>query len=69
MGSIPGLRRSPEEGNGNLLQYCPENAMDKGAWWATVHEVTKSRIQLKQLSTAQGKLGLKLSPCWLPYLE
>ena len=33
--SIPGLGRSPEEGNGNLLQYsCLENPMDRGAWWA-----------------------------------
>ena len=44
-GSIPGLRRSPGEGNGNLLQYsCLENPMDKGDWWATVHGVTNNRI-------------------------
>ena len=42
-GSIPGSGRSPGEGNGNLLQYsCLENSMDGGAWWATVHGVTKS---------------------------
>ena len=36
-GSIPGLGRSPGEGNGNPLQYsCLENPMGKGAWWATV---------------------------------
>ena len=41
-GSIPGLGRSPGEGNGNTLQYsCLENLMDRGAWWATVHGVTK----------------------------
>ena len=35
MGSIPGLGRSPGEGNGNPLQYyCLGNLMDKGAWWA-----------------------------------
>ena len=46
-GSIPGLGGSPGEGNGNPLQYsCPENLMDRGAWWATVHRVTKSRTQL-----------------------
>ena len=40
--SIPGLGRSPGEGNG--LQYsCLENSMDRGAWWATVHGVAKSR--------------------------
>ena len=39
-GLIPGLGRSPEGGNGNLLQYsCLENAMDRGAWRATVHGV------------------------------
>ena len=42
-GSIPGLGRSPGEGNANPLQYsCLENSMDRGAWWTTVHEVTKS---------------------------
>ena len=43
LGSIPGLGRSPEEGNGNPLQYfCLENSMDRGAWRATVHGVAKS---------------------------
>ena len=42
-GSIPGLGRSPGEGNGNLLQYsCLENSMDRGASWATVPGVPKS---------------------------
>ena len=42
--SIPGLGGSPREGHGNLLQYsCLENPMDRGAWWATVHEVAKSQ--------------------------
>ena len=45
--SIPGLGRSPGEGNGDPLQYsCLENSMDKEAWWARVHGVTKSRTQL-----------------------
>ena len=40
--SIPGLGRSPREGNGNPLQYSyPENPMDRGTWQATVHKVTK----------------------------
>jgi len=38
---IPGLGRSPGEGNDNPLQYCLENSMDRGAWRATVHEVAK----------------------------
>ena len=38
MGLVPGLGRSPGEGNGNLLQYsCLENSMDRGAWQAEVH--------------------------------
>ena len=43
LGSISGSGRSPGEGNGSPLQYsCQENSMDKGAWWATIHAVTKS---------------------------
>jgi len=39
----PRLGRSHGVGNGNLLQYsCLENFMDRGAWWVTVHRVTKS---------------------------
>ena len=50
-GLIPGLGRSPGEGHGNPLQYsCLENPADRGAWWATVHRVTQSQTQLKQLS-------------------
>ena len=46
-GLIPGLVRSPGGGNGNPLQYsCLENPMDRGAWWAIVHGVTKSWTQL-----------------------
>ena len=42
MGSISGSGRSPGEGNGNTLQYtCLENPMDRGAWRATVHQVTE----------------------------
>ena len=42
LGWIPGSGRYPGEGNGNPLQYsCLESPMDRGAWWATVHEVTK----------------------------
>ena len=43
LGLIPGSRRSPGEGNGYPLQYsCLENPMDRGAWWAIGHGVTKS---------------------------
>ena len=51
MGSIPGLGRSPGEGNGNPLQYsCLENPMDGGAWWATVHGVAKSQTRLSNFT-------------------
>ena len=47
MGSIPGLGRSPGERNGYPLQYsCLQNSMDRDAWRAAVHGVTKSRAQL-----------------------
>ena len=47
LGSIPGLGRSPEEGNGNALQYsCLENPMDRGALQATVHRVARVRHDL-----------------------
>ena len=48
MGLIPGLKRYPEEGNGNPFQYsCLENPMDRKAWWAAIHGVTKSQTRLK----------------------
>ena len=51
MGLIPRLGRFPGGGNGKLIQYsCLENPMDRGAWQATVHGVTKSRTLLKCLS-------------------
>ena len=51
LGSIPGLGRSPGEGNGNPLQYsCLENPMDRGAWWATVHGVAKSQTGLSDFT-------------------
>ena len=47
LGLIPEFGRSPGEGNGNPLQYsCLENSMDRGAWQAIVHGVTKSRTRL-----------------------
>ena len=49
--SIPGLGRSPGEGNGNPLQYsCLENPMDRGAWWVTVRGVAKSRTRLSNFT-------------------
>ena len=49
LGSIPGSGRSPGEGNGYPFQYsCLENPMDRVAWQATVHGVTKSRTRLSK---------------------
>ena len=58
VGSIPGSERSLGGWHGNPLQYsCLENPTDRGAWWAIVHRVTKSRTQLQQLSTHACKWG------------
>jgi len=47
LGSIPGLGRSPGEGNSTPLQHsCLENSKDREAWWATVHRVAKSQTGL-----------------------
>ena len=47
LGSTPGMEKSPGGGHGNPLQYsCLENHMDRGAWQATVHGITKSQTQL-----------------------
>ena len=47
-GSVTGSGKFPGEGHGNSLQYsCLENPMDRGAWWATVHGVTKHQTCLK----------------------
>ena len=44
LGLIPGSGRYPGEGNGNPSQnFCLENSMDRGAWWATVHGAEKSQ--------------------------
>ena len=55
-GSIPGLVRSPGEGNGNPLQYsCLGRFLQyRGAWWATVHGVARSRIQLSNSTTTRA---------------
>ena len=50
-GSIPGLGRSPREGNSTPLHYSGlENAMDRGAWWAAVQRVTKSQTRLSDFT-------------------
>ena len=52
VGSIPELGKFPGGGNGNPLQYsCLGNLMDRGAWWATVHGVSKSQM-IEQLTVS-----------------
>ena len=54
MDSIPGSGRSPGAGNGNPFQHpCPENSMDRGACWATVHGVAKTWLQLSERAHKQ----------------
>ena len=50
-GSVAGLGKSPGKGNDSPLQYsCLENPTDRGAWQATVHQVTKSQTQPNDLA-------------------
>ena len=58
VGSILGLGRSPGGENGNPLQYsCLENSMDRGAWWAKVHGVAKSWMQLSMQEHSKRAVG------------
>ena len=55
-GSIPASGRSPGGGHGNPLQYsCLENSMKRGAWRATVHEVTKESDMTERLTHKEGE--------------
>ena len=72
VGSIPGSGRSPGEGNGNPFQYsCLGNPIDRGAWWATVHGVTKSWTWFSHRATTTVKersfstCHLKICPIWV----
>ena len=68
--SIPGLGRSPGGRHGNPFRYsCLENPMDRGAWWATVHGVTKIQAQLKRLCacahTHSTSNSLQMNSSWI----
>ena len=70
-GLTPGLGRSPGEENGYPLQYaCLENSTDRGAWWATVRVVEKSRTRLSDYATTTGQPDLRAWTLsnWLPSL-
>ena len=68
LGLIPGLGRSPGEGNSFPLQYsCLENSMDRAAWQATVHEAAKSWTQLSNFK--EKKKERERDPTWCPTCE
>ena len=57
-GLIPVLGRSPGIGNGNPFQYsCLKDPMDKGAWWTTIHRITKGWTRLSLQSVAKDILN------------
>ena len=63
-GLIPGLRRSPGEGNGNPLQYsCLENPMDRGAWQATVHGIERVGLDRSNLAHTHTHTHPPPGPC------
>ena len=64
LGSIPGLGRSPGEGNGNPLRYfCLKNLLDRGAWQATVHNVHKESDTTEEQNAPTHSVQ-SLSPVW-----
>ena len=76
LGSVPGLGRSPEKGNGNPLQYsCLENPMDRGAWQAIIHAVAESRTRLSDFTSLKvtqlvcGRARAKAGDYLLPGLN
>ena len=71
LGSVPGLGRSPRGGHGTPLQYsCLESPMDRGAWRAAVHGVTKSQTRLSSYEQHSGdwraELGFVILSCPCP---
>ena len=71
MGWLPGSGRSPGGGHGNPLQCsCLETPVDRGAWWAAVHQVAQSRTRLKRLSMQHTVSALSLcSPPGKPLMS
>ena len=59
MGSVPRLERSPGAGNGHPLHYSGlENSMDREAWWATAHGITKNWTRLSDFHTFPSSCGV-----------
>ena len=68
LGSIPGSGRAPGKGHGDSLQYsCLENSMDRGAWWALVHRVSKCWTWLKYGCWIKIRQCL-FCICWVHYI-
>ena len=62
-GLVPGSGKSPGEGNGNPLHYsCLENPMDRGAWWALIHGVTRVGHDFATKPQPHMEMGARL-PC------
>ena len=69
MGFDPWSGISPRGGNDNSLQYsCLENPMDRGAWWVTIHGVTKSWTQLNMHTRTKGERDSDNNSVKLQYL-
>ena len=69
MGFDPWSGISPRGGNDNSLQYsCLENPMDRGAWWVTIHGVTKSWTQLNMHTSTKGERDSDNNSVKLQYL-
>ena len=67
--SIPGLGRSPGEGNDNPFQYsCLENSMNRGVWWAAVHRVTRKQMSIDSIHTchSEQRWDLAITPHVFP---
>ena len=65
LGPISGLGRSSVGGHGNLLQHsCLENPIDRGAWWATVHIITKSQTWLSNEACMYARISVSVFVSW-----
>ena len=72
MGLILGLGKSPGGGHGNPLQNsCLENPMDKGAWQAVIHGITKSRTPLNMTkhNSVRGQMATKLHKVYIRLIQ